>query len=138
MRLMPCMYFTHWLLGRFGSGLRRYKYSANCFNTPIKKLYLKIQFIPKKVELLFKITVPVCNGTNRLFYKGYVSKRSLAIQCPGWHLSLLFFSAGLLFYQAILLPGLLKNRNERIICQKMFSWFLNVELDNWTLITAKS
>ena len=33
---MPCMYFTHWLFGRLGSGLRRYKYSAICFRTPIK------------------------------------------------------------------------------------------------------
>ena len=40
-RLMPCMYFTNCVLGRLGSGLRRYKYSAICFSTPIKKLYRK-------------------------------------------------------------------------------------------------
>jgi hypothetical protein len=39
--LIPCMYFTHWDLGRLGSGLRKYKYSAICFHTPIKKLYHK-------------------------------------------------------------------------------------------------
>ncbi len=36
---MPCMYFTKLVLGRSGSGLRRYKYSAICFNTPIKTAY---------------------------------------------------------------------------------------------------
>lgn len=38
---MPCIYFTHWVLGRLGSGLRRYRYSAICFHIPIKKLYHK-------------------------------------------------------------------------------------------------
>lgn len=35
------MYFTNFVLGLSGSGLRRYKYSAICFNTLIKKLYAK-------------------------------------------------------------------------------------------------
>jgi hypothetical protein len=30
------MYFTKSVLGLSGSGLRRYKYSASCLNTPIK------------------------------------------------------------------------------------------------------
>ena len=47
-RLMPCMYFTHWLFGRLGSGLRRYKYSASCRSTPIKKLYRKDTVSMKK------------------------------------------------------------------------------------------
>lgn len=36
MRFMPCIYFIKLLLGRLGSGLRRYKYSAICFSTLIK------------------------------------------------------------------------------------------------------
>ena len=41
MRLMPCMYLTNVVLGRSGSGWRKYKYSAICLSTPIKKLYHK-------------------------------------------------------------------------------------------------
>ena len=48
MRLMPCMYFTHCDLGRAGSGLRRYKYSANCLSTPIKNSIRKDTVYPKK------------------------------------------------------------------------------------------
>lgn len=40
-RLIPCMYFTNLVFGLSGSGLRRYKYSAICFSTPIKKLHRK-------------------------------------------------------------------------------------------------
>ena len=35
------MYFTNLVFGLLGSGLRKYKYSAICFNTPIKKLHPK-------------------------------------------------------------------------------------------------
>ena len=38
---IPCMYLTKLVFGRSGSGFLMYKYSAICFNTPIKKLYRK-------------------------------------------------------------------------------------------------
>jgi hypothetical protein len=33
--LMPCIYFTKLLFGLSASFFRRYKYAANCLNTPI-------------------------------------------------------------------------------------------------------
>ena len=38
-RLMPCMYPIHLSLGRLGSLGRKYRYSANCFNTLIVQMY---------------------------------------------------------------------------------------------------
>jgi hypothetical protein len=35
MRLIPCMYFTHWEFGAFGFFFLRYKYCATWFQTPI-------------------------------------------------------------------------------------------------------
>jgi hypothetical protein len=45
------MYLTHCDLGRLGSGLRKYKYSASCLITPIKKLYPKDTVYRKKGSL---------------------------------------------------------------------------------------
>lgn len=48
---MPCIYFTNVVFGRFGSGFLRYRYSAICFNTPIKKLHHKDTACIKKMIL---------------------------------------------------------------------------------------
>jgi hypothetical protein len=66
MRLMPCMYLTHCELGRLGSGLRRYKYSATCLSTPIKKLYTKDTVYQKKGSLKLIRELAFC-GRFRLF-----------------------------------------------------------------------
>lgn len=42
-RLMPCMYLIHCDLGLFGSGFRKYKYSASCFKTLMINSIIKIQ-----------------------------------------------------------------------------------------------
>ena len=54
--LMPCMYLTNFVFGLSGSGLRRYKYSAICFRTPIKNCIVKIQL--DKENILNKAMAP--------------------------------------------------------------------------------
>jgi hypothetical protein len=65
------MYFTNDVLGLSGSGLRRYKYSASCLSTPIKKavsnkdtagiIWLRVK--PENVEKLYLFSL---NGETKI------------------------------------------------------------------------
>ncbi len=65
-RLIPCMYLSHCVLGSVGSGLRRYKYSAICFKTLIKKAVLQKYSLLKQVDCKKMFTVPVYGARRQL------------------------------------------------------------------------
>ena len=51
---IPCMYLTKLVFGLSGSGFLMYKYSAICFNTPIKKLYRKDTVLQYVTDLVME------------------------------------------------------------------------------------
>src|SRR6478609_3042031 len=74
---MPCIYCIHLVFGSFGSLLRRNKYSASCFRTPIQLVSSNVKQLPEK-EFLQKTAV-YCSIISQQFCNNYKLKFELFI-----------------------------------------------------------